>query len=118
MKKETTRAFLTGFYDHVFRAGYCDLQNIYRYEEPRFYNHGVYGWNFDVFTDHTENGESVAITTGYRNMTGKLIPYDIIEKYNSKARKILEVPFSTPFEETQKQLEENRRAFIAELMTL
>lgn len=115
MKTEVTRKQINKFYDEVYRAGYCDLQNIFRYEEPRFYNHGVYGWNFDVYTDHTESGDSVAFTTGYRNMTGERIPSELLKRYDEAAREILKNSFAVGFEETKKALDENRAAFIAEL---
>lgn len=114
-KNEITRADIKRLYDKVYRAGYCDLQNIFKYQSRRFYNSGVYGWNFDVYTEYTENGESVAITTGYRNMIGERIPLELLEKYDKAARAIIENVFSKSYEDIEKALDENRRAFIAEL---
>lgn len=77
-----TRKDVTNMYGgYVFRCGYCDLHYIMNGVERTGYNSGIYGWNWDCFT---VNG--VAITTGYRNMVGKAIPFEIIEKYTKIAR--------------------------------
>lgn len=115
MKEKITMKFVTSYYDFVFRAGYCDLQNIFRYEEPRFYNCGVYGWNCDIYTDWTQGGESIAFTTGYRNMRGDSIPSDILKKYDSIAKQIVD-DWTIPFGEKKKQLEANREQFIIALV--
>ena len=100
----------------VFRAGYCDLQYIYRYEDPQFYNCGVYGWNCDIYVDYKRD---IAITTGYRNMRGKNIPHEIIKKYSEIAKEIAKeiekAPFSKPYEEIKAALDENRENFLDEL---
>lgn len=49
MKMKVTNKLLKNNYFKMYVAGYCDLQGIMQGIEPRFYNAGVYGWNFDVF---------------------------------------------------------------------
>ena len=115
MKTKVTRQFINQVYDRVFRAGYCDLQHIFWNCEKRFYNCGVYGWNFDVYTDYTADGESIAFTTGYRNMTGERVDSDILRKYDSIARAIID-DYKKPYEERCRELDSNRAAFIAELV--
>ena len=112
MKKHTTIKFVKGYFNKVFYCGYCDLQDIFKYEEPQYYNAGVYGWNCDIYTDYARD---IAIITGYRNMTGKRIPDELIKKYTEKAKAINELPFTTPFDEIKKALDENREAFLTEL---
>ena len=102
-------------WDKVFRVGYCDLQNIFRYEEPQYYNSGVYGWNCDIYCDYSRN---IAITTGYRNMAGQLIPSEILEKYDAIAKEILKNMWNVPFDELKVKLDENRENFLAELEKL
>lgn len=68
----------------VFSCGYCDLQYI-MYSNPRMYNCGVYGWNCDIYANYQYD---IAITTGYRNMTGERIPSELIEKYNELVKQI------------------------------
>ena len=99
----------------VFQTGYCDLQCIYTYEEPQYYNCGVYGWNCDIYVDYKRD---IAITTGYRNMRGASIPYELIKKYSDIAKKIIERQFSAPYEKIKAALDENRENFLDELMTL
>lgn len=112
MKKQTTIKFIKGYFNKVFYCGYCDLQYIFRYEEPQYYNSGVYGWNCDIYTDYARD---IAITTGYRNMTGKRIPDEIIEKYTAEAKAILENTFKVSYEDIKNALDENREAFLTEL---
>lgn len=109
MKKKVTRNQLNG-YTHLFRCGYCDLQYIFKYREPTFYNAGIYGWNYDVYT-----WADVAITTGYRNTVGKRIPNELIEKYTEKAKAILNDGNFTNYDETKNALDLNLQAFIREL---
>lgn len=112
--KGITRATINQLYDKVFRARYCDLQNIFWNTSRRAYNSGVYGWNFDLYTEYS-NGVSIAFTTGYRNMTGDRIPSDILQKYDTIARAILD-DYKKPYDERCKELDKNRAAFIAELL--
>lgn len=95
-----------------FYCGYCDLQYIFRYEEPAYYNSGVYGWNCDIYCDYKRD---IAITTGYRNMTGKRIPPELIEKYTAEAKKILENMWAKPYDEYTAEIAENREKFLNEL---
>ena len=96
----------------VFRAGYCDLQYIYKYKNPQYYNCGVYGWNCDIYVDYKRD---IAITTGYRNMRGKQIPADLIKKYSDIAKDISKTPFFVPYEDVKTALDENREKFLDEL---
>ena len=112
MKKQTSIKFIKGYFDKVYYCGYCDLQDIFRYEEADYYNSGIYGWNCDIYCDYSRD---IAITTGYRNMTGKRIPAELINKYTAKAKTILENTFAIPYDEIKKALDENREAFLTEL---
>ena len=96
----------------VFRAGYCDLCYIFMYENPQYYNSGVYGWNCDIYVDYKRD---IAITTGYRNMRGASIPYELIKKYSDIAKEICNKPFSVPYDEIKAALDENREKFLDEL---
>ena len=73
-------------------CGYCTAQYLLNYESPTFYNYGVYGWNFSGYIlRHSITGKTLLLTTGYRNMIHSNIvknDYDIISKYEEKARKI------------------------------
>lgn len=115
MKKQTSIKFIKGYFNKVFYCGYCDLQYIFRYEDPDYYNSGVYGWNCDIYVDYSRD---IAITTGYRNMTGKRIPDELIKKYSEIAKAICEMPFTTPYDEIKNALDENRENFLMEVSNL
>lgn len=107
MKTKTTIKYIKAVWGKKFYCGYCDLQYIMRGEEPTYYNCGVYGWNCDIYTDFKRD---IAITTGYRNMTGRRIPDEIIKKYTESAKKIIDLN-NYSYEEKQNLLEANRQDF-------
>lgn len=113
MKKKTSMNNITKYFAKVWRAGYCDLQNIMRGTEPTYYNAGVYGWNCDIYD--TPAG---AITTGYRNMRGERIPDEIIIKYDAAAREILNDHNWKNYDEITTRLNNLRKDFFGELLAL
>lgn len=104
----------TGF-NKVFQAGYCDLQYIFKYKEPQYYNCGVYGWNCDIYIDYKRD---TAITTGYRNMRGELIPSDLIKQYSETAKNIMENMRRESYDIMKAELDKNREKFLDELNKL
>lgn len=113
MKIKTTRKELHNSFKNVYQCGYCDLQYIFLYEEPLFYNSGVYGWNFDGFPVW---GTDTVIITGYRNMTGERIPSELIKKYSDKAENICKKYSFKDYDKRKKALERNKNRFISELL--
>ena len=83
MKFKTTKKEINACY-YAVSIGYCDLQDLLSHENAAAYTCGVYGWNADIYTFG-----NVAIVTGYRPF-GIHIDYDIVNKYNKKARAIRE----------------------------
>ena len=65
----------------TLKIGYADAQSLLRFQNAYGYNAGVYGWNFDSYYI---NG--VVINTGYRGTVGKSVDYDLLRKYELKAR--------------------------------
>lgn len=112
-KIKTTNKYIKTVWNNVFRCGYCDLQYIMKGEEPVYYNCGVYGWNYDVYCDYKRN---IAITTGYRNMTGRPMPEGLIEKYSNIAKEICKDYWNKPYDELRAELEQNRENFFEELL--
>ena len=94
-KKKTTRKAIMAAYPHVIGAG-CGLQNLLRYEQPRAYTAGVYGWNADIYVI-----DGIAIATGYRSF-GDRVSYELIARYESAAKDIHARGLS--HEETREQL--------------
>lgn len=115
MKIKTTMNYITKHYNNVFSCGYCDLQDIMKHEEPVYYNCGVYGWNCDIYVDFKRD---IAITTGYRNMRGRTIPIEIIEKYSNIAKEICKDYWKKPYEQLNEELNQNRENFFNELLNI
>ena len=114
MKEHTTMKSICNYWGKVYRCGYAELQFIMRHTEPKYYNSGVYGWNCDIYVDYKRD---IAITTGYRNMRGTLIPHELIKKYSNIAEEISK-NWSVPYEETKRKLEENAENFWNEVDNL
>lgn len=114
MKAHISIKKVKGYWKKNFCCGYCELQDIMKYREPTYYNSGIYGWNCDVYTDYKTD---IAITTGYRNMTGRQIPAELIEKYSRIAKNIsiMEDFISATYEEVKDAYAENIRKFFDEL---
>lgn len=115
MKIKTTNKYIKTIWRNVYRCGYCDLQYIMKGTDPVYYNCGVYGWNYDVYCDYKRN---IAITTGYRNMTGERIPSELIEKYSNIAKEIYNQHWGKDYEEKLAELERNRENFFEELLNI
>lgn len=75
--KVTNQELRNGYF--VIAISYCGARNILNFAGARFYNYGVYGWNYDVY----ELDYNLAICTGYRPV--KSIP----EKINKEAAEII-----------------------------
>ena len=114
-KTHTSMKAIRNNWRKVNQCGYCDLQYIMNGKDPWYYNSGVYGWNCDVYTNVKHD---IAITTGYRNMTGKLIPAELIKKYSNRAEEMLRDAVGTSWEEIRDALEKNREDFFDELATI
>lgn len=93
MKFKTTNKDIKNYYSKVFSVGYCDLYDFLKgCNEPIGYNHGVYGWNYDLYVI-----KDVAITTGYRNLVGEPLPkefYDLYNKYYKKLNTFDNTPYT------------------------
>lgn len=87
MKHKTTASAIRANYPKnlILNVGYCNMQNLLRYEDPTAYTCGVYGWNFDLY-----ELEGIAICTGYRGIpASKDFDFKILKKYEDKAEKIV-----------------------------
>lgn len=114
-KQHTTIKYVKNLWGNIYRCGYCDLQYIMKYEDPMYYNSGVYGWNCDIYCDLKTD---TAITTGYRNMAGQRVPDELIEKYTAIAKEILKDTWSKSYDEIKEALDQNRRNFFDELANI
>lgn len=107
MKFKTTKRDIMANYDKVIKVGYCDLQNLLKYESPFSYTAGVYGWNADIY-----DFGGVAIVTGYRPF-GNIHPdYEIVNRYEKEAENIYN---NYRYDDRSGALKDLQKKFIAEV---
>jgi hypothetical protein len=85
------------------------MQTLLQFKSPIYYTAGVYGWNADIYDI---NG--VAIVTGYRPGVGVGVAYDIIRKYENKARNVMN-DIKKDYKQKQKAIEKLLYKFIDEV---
>lgn len=119
MKLRATKKEIKQDSYRVLAVGYCDLQYLLRGCEPFAYSCGVYGWCCDYY-DLYNGRYRLTISTGYSPLSSQNIPkekeakkWDIFQRYESKARKIVNTCGS--WEQTQKKLQKLVDAFINEM---
>ena len=112
-KIRTTRKQIQNSFARVFQCGYCDLQYIFQWYNPSFYNSGIYGWNYDVY-----DLGNIAITTGYRGMFGERIPGELIKHFDAEAQNILSFENKQSYKEKQKAMEALKERFYEALRAL
>lgn len=103
MKFKTTRKEVMNNGIITLKVGYCDLASLLRFEEPRAYTEGIYGWNADIYAIG-----NIIIVTGYRPF-GNYHNCDLVAEYDGKARKIAtdyQVDWETRKNEINKLLDE------------
>jgi hypothetical protein len=95
---------------NVIATGYCNAQYLLKGVNRIDYIAGVYGWSCDVYYITEYN---VFITSGYRPV-GKTISYDIIEKYEEKARNIYD--YNMEYKEKNRLSNELLYSFVQEVI--
>ena len=83
MKVKTTKKSVKNTFTNIYSIGYCNAQYLLYGMKPFAYSSGRNGWACDYYS----TGE-VCISTGY-NTIGERLPYDIVNKYEKKAEKII-----------------------------
>ena len=82
-KREVPRRWLAQNY-LCYGTGYCELQFLLRFQDPKFYTTGIYGWNFDAY-----EFDGYLITTGNRGMIHQVRRNSALDReYDDKARQI------------------------------
>lgn len=82
MKTRITRNELKKNFDLIIKVPYCKLQYVLEEREAVYYNTGVYGWNYDVYSFNF-GSYKIAICTGYRPIGKEMIDnwnYEFIEE--------------------------------------
>lgn len=110
-KMKTTRKAVMAEFPRVYEVGYCRLQSLFSCTEPSFYTCGTYGWNADVYSF----GDT-AIVTGYRPF-GKPVPSGVEEKYESRAREIME-EYGWQYEECKARMNDLIAEFLEDVQKI
>lgn len=84
MKLKTTKKQVKNYYNNIYSIGYCNAQYLLQGVSPFAYSSGSYGWSCDYYEI-----ENVCISTGY-NTIGETINYDLVRKYDDKAKAIFD----------------------------
>jgi len=81
-KIKTTKKAIKESYDTILSIGYCNAQNLLKYENEFAYSTRSEGWACDYY-----DVNNTCISTGYAPM-GKSVSYDLIKKYDTQAETI------------------------------
>ena len=108
MKLKTTKKQIKNGYYKIYSIGYCDAQYLLQCLNPFAYSSGVYGWSCDYY-----DVDGVCISTGY-NTIGENVNYDLLEKYDNKAKAILD-DYSVDYQKRKAKVNKLLIKFINEL---
>lgn len=84
MKVKVTQKAVKAGHQHVLLVGYCNLQYLLRIRSANYYTTRIEGWAADIYSVGT-----VAIVTGYSPFGDIKPSYELCQKYDEKAQKIL-----------------------------
>lgn len=110
-KFKVTKKDIKARYNKVFNVGYCNMYYLLTGIEPRYYNCGVYGWNWDAY----EIAPNICIITGYRNTLGENIDREELARYEEQAQQILR-SCNLTYEEMLQEVKALREKFIEEVI--
>lgn len=110
-KLKVTRNNIKAMYNKVVNVGYCNMGYLLTGIEPRFYNSGIYGWNWDGY----EIADDICVITGYRNTLGVNVDREELARYEEQARQILRSR-DLRYAEMLQQIKSLREKFIVEVI--
>ena len=111
MKKLYAKKVIKGLYgDKIISVGYCDLQRLLKFEEAFGYSAGVNGWDCDYYYTDDFN---IIISIGYRPIKGISAGYDVVKKYESLAKEVINM--NLDFEVTKEKLNQLLKDFVNEV---
>lgn len=108
MKLKTSKKQVKNYYNYIYSIGYCDAQYLLQGINPFAYSKGTYGWACDYY-----DVKGICISTGY-NPIGENVNYDLIRKYDNKARAILD-NYSVDYQKRKTKVNKLLIKFINEL---
>ena len=85
-KIKITKKEIKGRFNKILSVNAGGMQSLLKYQDPFAYSAGIHGWDCDYYMVN-----DVLICTGYRPIKGKgiSIDYDLLQKYEAKARDVL-----------------------------
>ena len=108
MKIKATKKQVKNYYNNIYSIGYCDAQYLLEGVYPFAYSAGQYGWSCDYYEI-----ENVCISTGYAPI-GETINYDLVRKYDNKAKAILN-DYSIDYQKRKKKVNKLLIKFINQI---
>lgn len=108
MKEQITRKEVNRRFRKVYSAGYCELQFLFKYEDPIYYTCGGYGWDADIYTFG-----DIAIVTGYRPF-GVPLEWAMVQEYEGSARAIYS-DYCISYSEKERRIKALLKRFIDEI---
>lgn len=85
MKIKITQKAIKANFKKVVCVGYCDLYHLLYYQNSTYCTTRREGWGSDIYIF-----DDIAISTGYAPFGNIKVKYDVLRKYDEKARKIVE----------------------------
>jgi hypothetical protein len=107
MKFKTTKKAIREGYGTILSIGYCNIQNLLKYENEIAYSTRAEGWACDYYEVN-----NVCISTGYAPI-GKSVDYELQRKYDGEAEKIV-CDYSIPYEDKKAKVYELLVEFVKE----
>lgn len=108
--EKITKKVINNMCKNIVEVGYCELQYLLYFQEKKFYISGIYGWNADIYLISFD----VAICSGYRPFGNIKPKREITNKYEEKAKKIINTEISP--EKAKKQVNYLLNKFIKEII--
>lgn len=107
MKFKTTQKAVKGNYNKIICVQYASMQNLLSCESPVAYTARREGWAADIY----DIGGGVAIVTGYSPFGNVRPSRELLERYETAAKKIREY-YSFDYEKCKARLKGVIREFI------
>ena len=116
MKFRTTKKAVMSHNAAIIKVSYCGLQTLLNYESPDAYTTRREGWGADIYDmSHIRNG--VVIVTGYAPFGNYNASYDLCERFEERARNVLEkYRRSYDYKGLKSELEKLQAEFIDEVL--
>lgn len=109
MNYKTTKKAIMNGYQTIIYTGYCDLQNLLRYNDVESHTERVEGWGADIYNIDYKT----CIVTGYAPFGNIRADYETCRKYDGMAREI--ITRRTDYTDAKQQIDELINQFVSEV---